>query len=173
MEAFLYEYGNLLLRWLHVIAAISWIGESIYFVMLDNSLHAPRDERGKKLGVFGEMWAVHGGGFYHNQKYLTNPPELPADLHWSFWKAYTTWLSGFALFSIMYLMKPAFYLVNPNSPWAWAASMNGLQAGILAVAFLVVGYIIYSQLCRRISPDMERDGLLSLAVGIMMVAVAW
>jgi uncharacterized membrane protein len=173
MEAFLYEYGNLLLRWLHVIAAISWIGESIYFVMLDNSLHPPRNEQGKKLGVFGEMWAVHGGGFYHNQKYLTNPAELPDDLHWSFWKSYTTWLSGFALFAILYLMKPAFYLVNPSSPWEWAASMSGAEAGIMAVAFLVVGYIIYSQLCRRISPNMERDGVLSVAVGVMMVIVSW
>lgn len=173
MEAFLYEYGNLLLRWLHVIAAISWIGESIYFVMLDNSLHAPRGEHGKKLGVFGEMWAVHGGGFYHNQKYLTNPPELPHDLHWSFWKAYTTWLSGFALFTVMYLMKPAFYLVNPSSPWAWAAGMSGLQASALAVVFLVMGYAVYSQLCQRISPTMERDGLLSVAVGVMMVGVAY
>ncbi|NYT75804.1 urate hydroxylase PuuD [Alcaligenaceae bacterium] len=173
MQAFLIEYGNLLLRWLHVIAAIAWIGESIYFVMLDNSLHAPRGEHSKKLGVFGEMWAVHGGGFYHNQKYLTNPAELPDDLHWSFWKAYTTWLSGFALFSIMYLMKPAFYLVNPNSPWEWAASMSGSQASLLAVAFLLVGYFVYSQLCQRISPTMERDGLLSVAVGVMMVVVAW
>ncbi|GAB2903904.1 urate hydroxylase PuuD [Paralcaligenes sp. KSB-10] len=173
MEAFALEFGNLLLRWLHVIAAIAWIGESIYFVMLDNSLHAPRGEHSKKLGVFGEMWAVHGGGFYHNQKYLTNPAELPEDLHWSFWKAYTTWLSGFGLFTILYLLKPAFYLVNPASPWAWAASLNGLQASLLAIAFLVVGYIIYSQLCRRVSPNMERDGLLSLAVGAMMVAVAY
>ncbi len=90
MEAFALEFGNLLLRWLHVIAAIAWIGESIYFVMLDNSLHPPRGEQSKKQGVFGEMWSVHGGGFYHNQKYLTNPAELPNDLHWSFWKAYVT-----------------------------------------------------------------------------------
>jgi uncharacterized membrane protein len=173
MDAFALEFGNLLLRWLHVIAAIAWIGESIYFVMLDNSLHPPRGEQGKKLGVFGEMWAVHGGGFYHNQKYLTNPAELPQDLHWSFWKAYTTWLSGFALFAVMYLFKPAFYLVNPASPWAWAAALGGLQASLLAVAFLLVGYIIYSQLCRRLSPNMERDGLLSLAVGVMMVIAAY
>src|SRR5690606_3646259 len=135
-------------------AAISWIGESIYFVMLDNSLHPPRNEQGKKLGVFGEMCAVHGGGFYHNQKYITTPAELPDALHWSFWKSYTTWLSGFALFAILCLMKPAFYLVNPSSPWEWAATMSGVEAGIMAVAFLVVGYIIYSQLCRRISPNM-------------------
>lgn len=173
MDAFALEYGNLLLRWLHVIAAIAWIGESIYFVMLDNSLHAPRSVDSKKRGVFGEMWAVHGGGFYHNQKYLTNPAELPDDLHWSFWKAYTTWLSGFALFAAMYLARSDLYLVNPASPWAWAAGMSGLQAGMLAVAFMVVGYIVYSQLCRRISPNMERDGVLSLAVGAMMVLVAY
>lgn len=173
MEAFLSEFGNLLLRWLHVIAAIAWIGESIYFVMLDNSLRPPRNPASNKKGVFGEMWAVHGGGFYHNQKYLTNPPELPADLHWSFWKSYSTWLSGFALFAAMYLLKPTFYLVNPASPWAWAAAMTGWQAGLLSVVFLLAGWIIYDQLCRRISPNMEHDGRLSVAVAIMMVIVAW
>src|SRR3546814_3623318 len=107
------------------------------------------------------MWAVHGGGFYHNQKYLTNPAELPDDLHWSFWKAYTTWLSGFGLFMLMYLLKPQFYLVNASSPWQWAAHMSGWEASLLAVAFLVIGYIVYSQLCRRISPNVDRDGWLS------------
>ncbi|HEU0231424.1 MAG TPA: urate hydroxylase PuuD, partial [Burkholderiaceae bacterium] len=108
-----------------------------------------------------------------NQKYLTNPAELPDDLHWSFWKAYTTWLSGFGLFFIMYLLKPEFYLVNANSPWQWAAHMSGVEASVLAVAFLVVGYIVYSQLCQRISPTMNRDGWLSAAVGVMMIIVAW
>jgi uncharacterized membrane protein len=173
MDAFALEYGNLLLRWLHVIAAIAWIGESIYFVMLDMSLRAPRDPEDKQRGIFGEMWAVHGGGFYHNQKYLTSPRELPSDLHWSFWKAYTTWLSGFALFAAMYLARADLYLVNPASPWAWAAGMSGLQASVLAVVFLVAGYLVYSQLCRRISPNTERDGVLSLAVGVMMVLVAY
>lgn len=173
MEGFFLEYGNLLLRWLHVIAAIAWIGESIYFVMLDLSLHAPRGEHARKLGVYGEMWAVHGGGFYHNQKYLTNPAELPDDLHWSFWKSYTTWLSGFGLFMLLYLLRADIYLVNPASPWEWARNMNGTEAGILAVAFLVIGYNVYSRLCRIISPTVERDGLLSVAVGVMMVLVAW
>jgi uncharacterized membrane protein len=173
MDAYLLEFGNLLLRWLHVIAAIAWIGESIYFVMLDNSLKPPHTPIAKKLGVFGEMWAVHGGGFYHNQKYLTNPAELPDDLHWSFWKAYTTWLSGFALFAVLYLIKPSFYLVNPGSSWAWAAALTGWQASVLAVAFLLAGWVVYDQLCRRISPNMERDGVLSLAVAVMMIAVAY
>lgn len=173
MQAYLLELGNLLLRWLHVVAAIAWIGESIYFVMLDNSLHPPRSAEGKKRGVFGEMWAVHGGGFYHNQKYLTNPAELPDDLHWSFWKAYTTWLSGFAIFATMYLSKPSFYLVHPGSDWTWAASLTGWQASTLAVVFLLLGWVIYDQLCRRISPNMERDGVLSIGVAVMMVVVAY
>lgn len=173
MEGFLLEYGNLLLRWLHVIAAIAWIGESIYFVMLDLSLRPPKNEESRKNGVSGELWAVHGGGFYHNQKYLTTPPEMPEDLHWAFWKAYSTWLSGFALFTLLYLLKPQFYLVNPASPWAWAAGMSGLEASALAVAFLAIGYALYSRMCCLISPTMERDGILSVAVGIMMVIVAW
>lgn len=171
--AYLLEFGNLLLRWLHVVAAIAWIGESIYFVMLDNSLKAPSSAQGKQRGVFGEMWAVHGGGFYHNQKYLTNPAELPDDLHWSFWKSYTTWLSGFALFAALYLAKPDLYLANPGSSWAWVAGLAGWQAGALATAFMVAGWLAYDQLCRRISPNMERDGLLSLAVALLMVVVAW
>lgn len=173
MYAYFLEYANLLLRWLHIIAAVAWIGESIYFVMLDNGLRPPKSEEGKKRGVFGEMWAVHGGGFYHSQKYLTNPPELPNDLHWSFWKSYTTWLSGFALFSILYLTKPEFLLVNPNSPWEWAAALTGTQVNILAVGFLVAGWFVYDALCRIISPNMEKDGILSIAVAVMMVGVAY
>ncbi len=170
---FVLDFTNLLLRWLHVVAAIAWIGESIYFVMLDNSLRPPQSEEGRRNGVFGEMWAVHGGGFYHNQKYLTNPPVLSPDLHWSMWKAYTTWLSGFALFAALYLMKPGLYLVDPASTWEWARQMSGPQSAGLAVLYLVAGWVVYDQLCRRISPDAKNDGVLSVAVAIMMVLVAW
>ncbi|WP_163650224.1 urate hydroxylase PuuD [Modicisalibacter sp. 'Wilcox'] len=173
MEAYLIDFGNLLLRWLHVIAAIAWIGESIYFVMLDNSLRPPKAAEDQSKGVFGEMWAVHGGGFYHNQKYASAPAKLPADLHWSFWKAYTTWLSGFGLFLLLYLAKPDFYLINHSSDWAWAASLAGWQANLLALAFLFGGWLVYNELCKRISPDMTRDGLLSIAVAVMMVIVAY
>ena len=173
MQAYLIDFVNLLLRWVHVIAAIAWIGESIYFVMLDNSLRTPKAEEDRQKGVFGEMWSVHGGGFYHNQKYATAPAKLPNDLHWSFWKAYTTWLSGFALFVILYMVNPGFYLVNPNSPWEWAANMTGWQANVLALAFLLGGWVIYNELCKRISPNMDRDGLLSVAVAVMMVVVAY
>ncbi|XHS77439.1 urate hydroxylase PuuD [Burkholderiaceae bacterium UC74_6] len=173
MDVVFHDWVNLLLRWLHVVAAIAWIGESIYFVMLDNSLHPPKSEEKKKLGMFGEMWAVHGGGFYNNQKFLTNPPELPDDLHWSFWKSYTTWLSGFALFSVLYLASPGLYLINTSSPWAWAAQMSEVDAAGTAVCFLVFGWLVYDGLCRLISPDMERDGFLSIAVALMMVGVAY
>lgn len=173
METYILDFGNFMLRWLHVIAAIAWIGESIYFVMLDNSLKPPQDEDCKKKGVFGEMWAVHGGGFYHNQKYATSPGTLPADLHWSFWKSYTTWLSGFALFVILYMVNPSFYLVNPNSSWKWAAELSGWQANVIAVLFLVFGWVVYNELCKRISPNMERDGVLSIAVGVLFVVIAY
>jgi len=173
MQAYLVEFGNFMLRWLHVIAAIAWIGESIYFVMLDNGLKKPKAAEDREKGVFGEMWAVHGGGFYHNQKYATAPAKLPDDLHWSFWKAYTTWLSGFALFIILYMVNPSFYLVNPNSNWEWAANLAGWEANLLALAFLLMGWVVYNEMCKRISPNMERDGILSIGVAIMMIVVSY
>ncbi|KAA0012805.1 hypothetical protein F0A17_07650 [Billgrantia pellis] len=173
MQAYLLDFANFMLRWLHVIAAIAWIGESIYFVMLDNSLRTPKADEDRQKGVFGELWAVHGGGFYHNQKYATAPAKLPEDLHWSFWKAYTTWLSGFVLFVMLYMTSPGFYLVNPDSSWAWAANLSGWQANVVALLFLLGGWVVYNELCKRISPNMERDGVLSLAVAVMMVVVAY
>lgn len=173
MSSYLLDVINFMLRWLHVIAAIAWIGESIYFVMLDNGLKTPKAESDRKKGVFGEMWAVHGGGFYHNQKYATAPEKLPDDLHWSFWKSYTTWLSGFALFIILYMANPGFYLVNPGSPWEWAANMSGWQANVVALLFLLSGWLVYNEMCKRVSPNMERDGLLSVGVAIMMVVVCY
>jgi uncharacterized membrane protein len=174
MESYLLEFGNLLLRWLHVIAAIAWIGESIYFVMLDNSLSTPKGEQDPRYDLLGEMSSVHGGGFYHNQKYLTRPPfPLDNTLHWSFWKSYTTWLSGFALFCLLYLSNPAVYLANPSSPWAWAAVLTPAEVNIAAIALLIVGWLLYDELCRRISPEMQRDGLLSVAVALIMAGVAY
>ncbi|HSH56586.1 MAG TPA: urate hydroxylase PuuD [Halomonas sp.] len=173
MQAYLLDFGNFMLRWLHVIAAIAWIGESIYFVMLDNGLRTPKAVEDRDKGVFGEMWAVHGGGFYHNQKYATAPAKLPEDLHWSFWKSYTTWLSGFALFVLLYMAKPSFYLVNANASWEWAANMSGWQANTVALLFLLGGWVVYNELCKRISPNMTRDGVLSVAVAVMMVVVSY
>lgn len=162
MTGFLLDSAGFLLRWLHIVAAIAWIGESFYFVMLDRALKPPKDG---PPGVFGELWSVHGGGFYHKQKYLVSPPRMPEDLHWSKWKSYTTWLSGFALFALLYLASPQVYLVDP----AVTPLSNG-QAVALALAFPLVGWILYDLLCRAIG---FRDALLGALVSLLVVATAY
>src|SRR5450830_1097977 len=111
MEAYILDWLNLLLRWLHVITAIAWIGSSFYFVWLDNSLTRPEDPELLQKGEGGEVWAVHDGCFYNPQKYLLAPKTLPQNLHWFFWEYYSTWLSGFALFSVLYLFNAGTFLV--------------------------------------------------------------
>jgi hypothetical protein len=109
MEYDVTTWLNLSLRWLHVIAGVAWIGASFYFVWLDNNLRAPVPQ---KDGVKGELWAVHGGGFYHSQKYMTAPAHMPDHLHWFKWEAYTTWLSGFALLIVLYYVGAPVYLID-------------------------------------------------------------
>jgi uncharacterized membrane protein len=162
MSEFLIEAGSLLLRWLHVVAAIAWIGESFYFVMLDRALKPARDAA---PGVYGELWSVHGGGFYHKQKYLVAPARMPADLHWSKWKSYTTWLSGFALLSALYLRAPGVYLVDPA-----VAALTPAQAIALALALPLAGWVVYDLLCRLVG---FRDGLLGALVGALVVALCY
>ncbi len=158
MTEFIIEGAGFLLRWLHVVAAIAWIGESFYFVALDRGLKPPRNPA---QGLSGESWSVHGGGFYHKQKYLPAPAELPEDLHWSKWKSYTTWLSGFALFAILYLRSPQLYLVDPA-----VAALTGSQAVTIAIGFLIVGWIAYDLLCRAVG---FRDRLLGVAVAALVL----
>ncbi len=162
MADFWIEAASFLLRWLHVVAAIAWIGESFYFVMLDRALKPPRQGA---PGVFGELWSVHGGGFYHKQKYLVSPPQMPEDLHWSKWKSYTTWLSGFALLSVVYLAQPGIYLIDPA-----VAALSPAQAIGLALAFLAGGWIVYDLLCRAIG---FRDQLLGLIVGLLVLGLCY
>ncbi|MGE4073219.1 MAG: urate hydroxylase PuuD [Lysobacterales bacterium] len=162
MADFWIEAASFLLRWLHVVAAIAWIGESFYFVMLDRALKPPRQGA---PGVFGELWSVHGGGFYHKQKYLVSPPQMPEDLHWSKWKSYTTWLSGFALLSVVYLAQPGIYLIDPA-----VAALSPAQAIALALAFLAGGWIVYDLLCRAIG---FRDQLLGLIVGLLVLGLCY
>ena len=100
------------MRWLHVIAAIAWIGASFYFILLDNHLEAPASAEDAEAGVMGELWEVHGGGFYHVQKYRVAPRVLPERLAWFKWEAYTTWLSGFALLCIVYFSNARAYLID-------------------------------------------------------------
>ena len=103
MTGYILSWLSLVVRWLHFTAGIAWIGTSFYFVWLDDNLTRPRHPEDEKGGVNGELWSVHGGGFYHNQKYLTGPTSepLPENLHWFKWEAYTTWLSGIAMLAIV------------------------------------------------------------------------
>ena len=103
METYLLDWANLLLRWAHVITAIAWIGSSFYFVFLYSILVPPVADDLKEAGVGGELWAVHGGGFYNPQKYLGAPGHINSTLHWFYWESYATWLSGFGLFCVLYL----------------------------------------------------------------------
>lgn len=162
MLDYLLECAGLALRWLHVVAAIAWIGESFYFVALDRGLKPPRQPA---AGLAGESWSVHGGGFYHKQKYLPAPAELPAELHWSKWKSYTTWLSGFALFVLLYLRAPAIHLVDPA-----VVALSGREAIALALAFPLVGWLIYDTACKVVG---FRDGVLGAVVAALTVILCF
>ena len=166
MEAYAGEWLQLLIRWVHLITGIAWIGASFYFVFLDNSLLPPRRREDADAGIGGELWAIHGGGFYHAQKFKVAPAELPAPLHWFKWEAYWTWMSGFALFVVMYYAHADIYMIDRGiadiAPW---------QAVAISVALLVGGWIFYDQLCKRLGLDHER------VLGVVMIAfftlVAW
>ena len=121
MDAYLLDWLNLLLRFAHVITGIAWIGASLYFVFLDLSLAPPTDPQLKAKGVDGELWAVHGGGFYNPQKYLVAPKSLPEHLHWFIWESYSTWLTGFALLTVLYLFNASIFLVDKNV-FDWSAT---------------------------------------------------
>jgi len=166
MEAYAGEWLQLVIRWVHLITGIAWIGASFYFVFLDLSLLPPQRKEDADAGVSGELWAIHGGGFYHAQKYKVAPATLPDPLHWFKWEAYWTWLSGFALMVVMYYAHAGTYMVDRSvadiAPW---------QAVALSVALLPAGWIFYDQLCRRLG--LARERVLAAAMIVFFAAVAW
>jgi uncharacterized membrane protein len=167
MEAHLIEMLGMLLRWLHVIAGIAWVGSSFYFVWLDASLDPPApDSDEARKGVSGELWAVHGGGFYNPQKYAVAPASLPDKLHWFKWEAYTTWLSGTALLVIVYWMRAQAMMVDPS-----IASLTSAQAVGIGIASMVGSWIVYDLLCR--SPLGRHDGILAVVVFGLLTLLAW
>ena len=168
MESYLLDWANLLLRWAHVITAIAWIGSSFYFVFLDSSLTPPVDEDLKRQGVSGELWAVHGGGFYHPVKFAVKPPQLPEHLHWFYWEAYSTWLSGFALFSITYLWSASSYLVDKSLvDWSPAAAIG------TALGFLVVFWLVYDAVCRAFGERRNGDAIVGALVLLLVCLASW
>jgi uncharacterized membrane protein len=163
MDPFVTDWLNLLLRWGHLIAGIAWIGTSFYFVALDFSLRK-RDDL--PAGVAGEAWEVHGGGFYHVQKYLSAPTELPKDLIWFKWEAYLTWVTGFLLLIVQYYLNAHSYLIDPA-----VLPLTTWQAIGTSVGGLALGWIVYDQLCR--SPLGQHTGWLALAVLALILAAAY
>ena len=167
MEAYVLDWLNLLVRWLHLIAGVAWIGASFYFVMLDNSLSPPTRDSDAKRGVLGELWAVHGGGFYVSQKFLTGPKgeALATNLHWSKWEAYTTWLSGMGLLALIYWFGASTYLIDGSvMPLAVVPAIG------ISIAFLVGGLVVYEGLCRALE---GREGLLALLIFVFVIACGW
>src|SRR3954454_17739210 len=132
------EWLNLALRWLHLTAGIAWIGSSFYFVWLDNHLKAPAEGEAS-----GELWSVHGGGFYHNQKYQVAPRQMPAQLHWFKWEAYFTWISGFSLLVLVYYVGAQSFLIDPAK--ADLSPAAGIAIGLGALA---LGWLVYDGLSR-------------------------
>ncbi|MEA1672361.1 urate hydroxylase PuuD [Nitrospirillum sp. BR 11163] len=140
MEFIFWEWVNTLARWLHIVAAVAWIGSSFYFMALDASLrkrpHLPQ-------GVQGEAWQVHGGGFYNMVKYLVAPSQMPAELTWFKWEAYTTWLSGFFLLCVLYYRGADLLLIDQS-----VMAFTQWQAIGLSVGLLAAGWIVYDLMCR-------------------------
>lgn len=171
--SYLLDWANLLLRWLHVIVAIAWIGASFYFVWLDNHLLKPEAPELKAKGVDGELWAVHGGGFYNPQKYMVAPPNLPQHLHWFYWESYWTWMSGFALFVLLYLFNAESFLID-RQVHAWAAPW---QAVLAALGFLAAGWLVYDQICRRFGHNKDgsigNDGRVLGLIAVFVAFAAW
>ncbi|MFT5069128.1 MAG: putative membrane protein, partial [Candidatus Paceibacteria bacterium] len=160
-EAHLLEWLNLTIRWVHVIVGIAWIGASFYFVWLENNL----DRQVKNQELAGELWAIHGGGIYHLQKYKLAPTTMPKQLHWFKWEAYSTWISGVLLLITVYYLNAATYLILPGSPVAPAA---GVAIGL---GSLMIGWFVYDLLCK--SSLRHQPILLGLALMLFLVLLSW
>jgi uncharacterized membrane protein len=168
MESYFLDWANLLLRWVHVITAIAWVGSSFYFVFLDSSLTPPVDEDLKRQGVSGELWAVHGGGFYHPVKFAGAPPQLPSHLHWFYWESYSTWLTGFSLFTVSYLWSAGTYLIDKSvMDWSPTAAVT------VALAFLVVFWLAYDGICRVFGKQKNGDAIVGALVALLVGLAAY
>ncbi|WP_043310511.1 urate hydroxylase PuuD [Pseudomonas sp. ML96] len=161
MEAHLTEWLNLGIRWVHMITGIAWIGASFYFVWLENNLNRsnPRE------GLAGDLWAIHGGGIYHLEKYKLAPPKMPENLHWFKWEAYFTWMSGVALLMVVYYLNPSLYLIKPGVELAPAMAIA------IGVGALIAGWFIYDLLCD--SPLGKTPALLGLVLFVLVIGAAW
>ncbi len=163
MSPFAVDWLNLLFRWAHMIVGIGWIGTSFYFIALDLSL---RKREKMREGVYGTAWEVHGGGFYHVEKFLVAPKELPPDLIWYQWEAYLTWVTGFGLMILQYYWRADVFLISPD-----VLPLLPVQAIWISVLSLAGGWLIYDRICK--SPIGRNTLLLAVVVFALIVAAAW
>jgi uncharacterized membrane protein len=161
---YLKDVADLCLRLLHVVAGIAWIGASFYFIRLDLGLSPVYERADREEGVAGEYWGVHGGGFYHSQKYRVAPRVLPEPLHWFKWEAYTTWLSGFALLVLLYWADAKARLVDAS-----VADLEAWQAVALSAGLLAVGWLVYDVACRLLRDDTS----VAVTTALLVVGTAW
>ncbi len=157
------EWLELAVRWLHVITAVAWIGSSFYFIALDFGLHR---DRNLASGADGEEWQVHGGGFYHIQKYLVAPAQMPDHLVWFKWESYATWLSGFAMLALVYYLGAELYLIDPA-----VMALTQTQAIAISIASLAFGWIAYNTLC-KVFVNANQTALMA-ALFVVLVGMAW
>ena len=161
MEAHLLEWLNLSIRWVHMITGVAWIGASFYFVWLENNLNRVNP----RSGLAGDLWAIHGGGIYHLEKYKLAPPSMPDNLHWFKWEAYFTWMSGIALLCVVFYWNPTVYLLAPGS------GLSGPEGVALGIGSLFVGWFVYSFLCD--SALGKYPALLGLILFVLLIAAAY
>ncbi len=161
MEAHLLEWLNLSVRWVHMITGVAWIGASFYFVWLENNLNRvnPKD------GLSGDLWAIHGGGIYHLEKYKLAPPSMPENLHWFKWEAYFTWMSGIALLCLVFYFNPMLYLVAPGS------GLTGPEGVAIGIGALIAGWFVYDFLCD--SPLGKKPALLGFILFLLLIGAAY
>lgn len=166
MEGYIVEWLSLLGRWVHLVVGIAWIGASFYFVWLDNHLRPTMGEADVQRGVGGEIWSVHGGGFYHAQKYKVAPPTLPETLHWFKWEAYTTWITGMFLIALLYWYQAEIYLIDPQ-----VMDLGKPLAVLLGVLTIALGWIAYDQLCKSAIGNQQTR--LSAIMVVILTVLAW
>ena len=161
MEAYLLDWLSLLLRWAHLVVGIAWIGASFYFIWLDNHLESSADPK-----VAGELWAMHGGGFYHAEKFKGAPPTMPARLHWFKWEAYWTWITGFFLLALVYYAGAELYLIDAS-----VMPLSKPVAIAIGIGSLIISLVAYEAVCR--SPLAKDDAVLGSVMFVLLAAAAW
>jgi uncharacterized membrane protein len=165
LDPYIVDWLNLIVRFIHLVTGIAWIGASFYFIWLDNHLENPPQWK-KEKGIKGDLWAIHGGGFYEVAKYELAPPALPETLHWFKWEAYSTWISGFLLLSLMYYLGAETYLIDLR-----VASLSPAEAVIIGLSVIFGSWLVYDLLC--LSPLAKNTVLLAIILFILVTLLSY